>query len=71
LGAFEIAKVLLLTEVDGNSVEAQGIINRLQCTAGCSATPPPPTPEVPEPTSVLLCATGLSGMYLRLLRRQK
>jgi hypothetical protein len=67
LSAFEVADLILTTELNGSFVEIQGQLTSLQCTGGCDATPPPAA--VPEPTSIVLCATGLGGLYLRLLRR--
>ncbi len=65
--AFETARLLMHTVVDRNVVEVDGHLKSLTCTAGCVATPPP-TPEVPEPATMVLTVTGLCGIGWRRLR---
>jgi hypothetical protein len=69
LNAFQVATFALRGPLRDNEVEILGQLTSLRCTDGCVPTTPAPTP-VPEPTTLLLCLTGMSVFIPSRSRRK-
>jgi PEP-CTERM motif len=61
LSSFELTRFSVFGEVDGNQVEILGQIDSLQCTVNCVLGANNGAP-VPEPASVWLLLSGISGI---------
>lgn len=62
LASFVTRDFRLFANVSDNQIEIEGILDSLTCTAGCDGAP------VPEPSSLLLLAAGLTALCHRWRR---